>query len=167
MVKALERRDEVSCKECSYAGEALGGTRIWARVRRTQAQCGTTWASHPWLAFPRDQVSAACLQAGPLNEVNVKEAATHAKLVWAPPRVRAEVIDILNDRKAQQLDASTPDFWILVAALRRFVSRGREAPSGVISADSAGDARPAQLPTSPVSCRRYLCDRSRGPHAEL
>jgi hypothetical protein len=45
----------------------------------------------------------------------------HDLLAAAAACAASEVRAILEDPKAQNLEPSTPDFWLLVAALRKFV----------------------------------------------
>lgn len=58
----------------------------------------------------------------PLEEENFDEALKSAFHAWTRPITPSEVRVILEDPKAQNLEPSTPDFWLLVAALRKFVA---------------------------------------------
>jgi amyloid beta precursor protein binding protein 1 len=64
----------------------------------------------------------------PVPEENFAEAAAHAHLVWAPPGAPPELRAVLEDAAAAAADAGGPGaagaapFWVLAAALRRFVA---------------------------------------------
>ncbi|GAQ81120.1 NEDD8-activating enzyme E1 regulatory subunit [Klebsormidium nitens] len=55
------------------------------------------------------------------EEENYKEALAAAFKVWSPPSISSELRTVLDDRAAETLDAKSPVFWILVAALNAFV----------------------------------------------
>ncbi|XP_002975259.2 NEDD8-activating enzyme E1 regulatory subunit AXL [Selaginella moellendorffii] len=55
------------------------------------------------------------------DEDNYKEAVAAASKVWSPPSLSSEVKAILEDGAAD-VDSSSSDFWILVAALKGFVA---------------------------------------------
>eukprot|EP00878_Enallax_costatus_P020102 GHUV01021234.1.p1 GENE.GHUV01021234.1~~GHUV01021234.1.p1 ORF type:complete len:521 (+),score=136.35 GHUV01021234.1:1712-3274(+) len=57
-----------------------------------------------------------------LDEENFAEALKAAFHAWTRPSIPSEVRAILEDPKADNLESSTPDFWVMVAALRRFVA---------------------------------------------
>lgn len=63
------------------------------------------------------------------DEDNYKEAIESSFKVFAPRGISSELQQILNDSSAE-VDSSSSDFWVLVAALKDFVTNevGGEAP---------------------------------------
>lgn len=63
------------------------------------------------------------------DEDNYKEAIESSFKVFAPRGISSELQQILNDSSAE-VDSSSSDFWMLVAALKDFVTNevGGEAP---------------------------------------
>ncbi|XP_058765528.1 NEDD8-activating enzyme E1 regulatory subunit AXR1-like isoform X1 [Vicia villosa] len=63
------------------------------------------------------------------DEDNYKEAIESSFKVFAPRGISSELQQMLNDSSAE-VDSSSPDFWVLVAALKDFVTNegGGEAP---------------------------------------
>ncbi|KAL4859524.1 NEDD8-activating enzyme E1 regulatory subunit AXR1 [Chlorella vulgaris] len=62
----------------------------------------------------------------PLDEENFTEAISNAHKVWAPPSVSSELQAVLDDPCAASITQQSPDFWVLVAALRRFIEQEGE-----------------------------------------
>lgn len=58
----------------------------------------------------------------PLEEENFDEALKAAFHAWTPPSIPPEVRAVLDDPMADALEPSTPSFWLLVAALKKFVA---------------------------------------------
>lgn len=56
----------------------------------------------------------------PLEEENFSEALNNVSKVWAPPGASSEVRSILED-EATSVSPESDDFWVLAAALKRFV----------------------------------------------
>mmetsp|Transcript_20485 Transcript_20485/g.61666 ORF Transcript_20485/g.61666 Transcript_20485/m.61666 type:complete len:555 (-) Transcript_20485:2962-4626(-) len=63
----------------------------------------------------------------PLDEENFLEAVSNAHKMWAPPSIPSEVRTILQDDAAKHVTSSSPDFWLLAAALRAFVDEDGHA----------------------------------------
>ncbi|KAE9593070.1 hypothetical protein Lal_00029118 [Lupinus albus] len=63
------------------------------------------------------------------DEDNYKEAIDASFKVFAPQGISSELQQILNDNSAE-VDSSSSDFWVLVAALKEFIANegGGEAP---------------------------------------
>lgn len=61
----------------------------------------------------------------PLEEENFAEAVANANKVWASTGIAPEVRRILDDPKArpEAVTRDTPEFWVLAAAMRRFVEQ--------------------------------------------
>ncbi|KAL4419001.1 hypothetical protein ABPG77_000866 [Micractinium sp. CCAP 211/92] len=59
----------------------------------------------------------------PLEEENFTEAVANAHKVWAPPTVSSELRAILEDSCAAHLTQQSPNFWVLVAALKLFIEQ--------------------------------------------
>eukprot|EP00879_Flechtneria_rotunda_P033180 GHRR01036725.1.p1 GENE.GHRR01036725.1~~GHRR01036725.1.p1 ORF type:complete len:213 (+),score=66.28 GHRR01036725.1:2977-3615(+) len=58
----------------------------------------------------------------PLDEENFDESFKAAFHAWTHPSIPSEVRAILDDPQAVTVDASSTNFWLLVAALRAFVA---------------------------------------------
>jgi amyloid beta precursor protein binding protein 1 len=58
----------------------------------------------------------------PIPEENFTEAIASAHKVWAPPSLKSEVKAIIEDEAATNITANTADFWVLAAALGRFIN---------------------------------------------
>lgn len=59
----------------------------------------------------------------PLEEENFLEAVSNAHKVWAPPTVSSDLRAVLEDGCAANITQQSPDFWVLVAALKRFTAQ--------------------------------------------
>lgn len=82
----------------------------------------------------------------PIPEENFAEAVNNAHLVWAPPVIASETRSILGDESVSMLNSSSSDFWVLVAALKRFLeAEGR----GSLPLEGS-------LPDMHASTQRYL-----------
>ena len=82
----------------------------------------------------------------PVPEENFVEAIANAHKVWAPPVLSSEVKSILEDDAAVNLTSDAPSFWVLAAALRRFIA-------------SEGNGHPpleGSLPDMHATTKRYL-----------
>jgi len=68
----------------------------------------------------------------PLEEENFGEALKAAFHVWTRPGVPPEVAALLaSEAAAAPIDAATPDFWVLAAALKAFVEQARARAASV------------------------------------
>ncbi|PSC68884.1 NEDD8-activating enzyme E1 regulatory subunit [Micractinium conductrix] len=59
----------------------------------------------------------------PLEEENLTEAVSNAHKVWAPPTVGSDLRAVLQDAAAASITRQSPNFWVLVAALNRFIAQ--------------------------------------------
>ncbi|MCO5573961.1 hypothetical protein L7F22_027739 [Adiantum nelumboides] len=59
------------------------------------------------------------------DEDNYKEAISSAYRVWSPPTIGFELQSVLND-SAAEVNSSSSDFWVMVAALKEFISNEGE-----------------------------------------
>ncbi|KAL2920288.1 hypothetical protein HK105_200361 [Polyrhizophydium stewartii] len=57
-----------------------------------------------------------------VDDENIVEAVANAYRAYTPTKIPADVAAILADPAADSLSPETPDFWLLVAALKRFVA---------------------------------------------
>eukprot|EP00842_Homolaphlyctis_polyrhiza_P005877 jgi/Hompol1/6290/HPOL_004918-RA len=70
-----------------------------------------------------------------IDDENIAEALANAYRAWTVTKIPSEVDRILQHPSASNLTALTPNFWLLVAALRRFVQaegKGLLPVSGVV-----------------------------------
>ncbi|GAB4817852.1 hypothetical protein N2152v2_004898 [Parachlorella kessleri] len=64
----------------------------------------------------------------PLDEENFSEAVANAHKVWSPPSIPSELRSILEDECCTSLSATSSDFWVLAAALKRFLDEHGTLP---------------------------------------
>jgi hypothetical protein len=88
-------------------------------------------------------VQVAALKTGLEDEENVGEALANLHKVWSTPPISAELKMVLADARATVMEGSS-EFWVLVAALGRFVDA-----EGVLPLDGA-------LPDMTASTELYL-----------
>ncbi|KAH7424562.1 hypothetical protein KP509_11G013600 [Ceratopteris richardii] len=60
-----------------------------------------------------------------VDEDNYKEAILSAYRVWSSPTISSELQKILND-SAAEVNMNSPDFWVMVAALKEFIANEGE-----------------------------------------
>ena len=64
----------------------------------------------------------------PIPEENFDEALLNVTKVWSPKPLPSDIARILEDEKVNTIDTSSESFWIICAALRRFVRETGHLP---------------------------------------
>ncbi|KAJ3150039.1 NEDD8-activating enzyme E1 regulatory subunit [Geranomyces michiganensis] len=57
-----------------------------------------------------------------VENLNFEEALAAAYRAWTPTTIPSSILSILNDERAVNITAQTPDFWIIARAVRDFVA---------------------------------------------
>ncbi|KAI5062057.1 hypothetical protein GOP47_0022596 [Adiantum capillus-veneris] len=109
--------DPVIHKHIPFAVLLIKATEDW---RKTHA------GSLPYTSKEKAEfkVSLASKKHGE-DEDNYKEAISSAYRVWSPPTIGSELQRVLDD-SAVEVNSSSPDFWVMVAALKEFISNEGE-----------------------------------------
>ena len=120
----LESCDEVTHKHVPYVVLLTQALRHW----RAQHQGALPASSAERAAF-KEQLRA---MARSHDQENVREALAAAHKAWAPVGVPADVRALLDDPAVAAAvsapSSSTPDFWLLCAALKAFVAANGALP---------------------------------------
>lgn len=95
-------------------------------IKATENWCKTRGGSLPSTSKEKAEFKAllSSKRRGE-DEDNYKEAISSAYRVWSPPTIGSELQRVLND-SAAEVNSSSSDFWVMVAALKEFISNEGE-----------------------------------------
>jgi amyloid beta precursor protein binding protein 1 len=120
----LESLDNMTYKHVPYVVILIKALRLWSQAHDNKAAPSTRQEQKDFKQFLRS-LQRKANEDGFLDEgENFKEAVENAHYLWSPPRMPSELKQYFESDSCCNLTENSTKFWVLVAALKRFVSEG-------------------------------------------
>ena len=120
----LESLDNMTYKHVPYVVILIKALRLWSERHGGKSAPSDRQEQKDFKQFLRS-LQRKLNEDGFVDEgENFKEAVENAHYLWSPPQMPAELQQYFDSESCCQLTATSSKFWILLAALKRFVREG-------------------------------------------